>query len=54
MQCDACGKTSYSTLRQTIRVLLRCLKVRGGELRYYRCPRGHGWHLTSKTHQGVA
>lgn len=53
MMCEVCGKNSYRTLRRAIRVALSCLRQRGGQLRYYRCPAGSGWHLTSMSKDEV-
>lgn len=47
-RCEPCGKRAYPTARAAIRVLLACLAKRGGGLRYYQCPAGSGWHLTSR------
>lgn len=47
--CSACGKHSYRTVRTAIRVILRCSAQRGVALRWYRCPVGGGYHLTSRT-----
>lgn len=44
----SCGKNLYPSYRRAVRVLLGCLRLRGGALRIYRCPDGRGWHLTSQ------
>ena len=46
--CDVCSKQAYDSegaAEQRARILER---EQGTRLRVYECPRGEGWHLTSK------
>jgi len=43
-----CGKNRYATHREGIRAAMISSRRSGLALRVYRCPKCHGWHLTSK------
>lgn len=53
-RCKECGKKSYPSERRAIGAALGNTFQFGGWMRYYRCPRGHGWHLTTKPKREAA
>ena len=46
--CEPCGKNSYETKKGAERRAKIGEAERGVLLNVYRCPKGNGWHLTSK------
>lgn len=43
-----CEKKRYETQDQAKKALRSCRAKGWPQIRYYRCPRCDGWHLTSK------
>lgn len=46
--CDTCDKQAYATEEAAERRANILQQERGTWLRVYECPRGDGWHLTSR------
>lgn len=46
-RCTDCGKTSFPTQGAAYAAALR-LSRHVGPIRAYKCPGGHGWHLTRR------
>lgn len=44
-KCKPCGKTTFPNVHAAYAAALR-LSRHLGPIRAYKCPHGHGWHLT--------
>lgn len=47
-RCEHCGKKHHPTWVSAIHAALRNSGLFGRAFRVYRCPRGNGFHLTTK------
>lgn len=52
-RCKPCKKKIYAPLDQAVHAALWSSMTFGRAMRYYACPAGNGWHLTTQPDRPV-